>query len=90
MAGVELGTIADFKSQSGDCQPGTGVWIAAIAMNHKLNANLLRRSVEQTEGKLRALLTGDKVMVRFATTPAFVPPALETGNIQPSTGRPPD
>jgi transposase-like protein len=78
---------AEFKAQVVAACRGPGVSLAAIALNHQLNANLLRRWVEQAEGKPPARVTGDGVTVPSATTPAFVPLALETRNVQPTAIR---
>jgi transposase len=76
----------EFKAQVVAACQGPGVSIAAIALHHKLNANLLRRWVEQAEGKVPALL-GSEVPVQSATTPAFVPVPLETRNAHPAAIR---
>jgi transposase len=61
------------------CQ-GPGVSLAAIALHHKLNANLLRRWVEQAEGNERFLVARSEVSVPSAAAPAFVSLPLETRN----------
>jgi transposase-like protein len=78
---------AEFKAQVVAACRRPGVSLAAIALNHKLNANLLRRWVEQAEGKRPALVTGDGVTEPSATAPAFVSLALETKHVQPTAIR---
>ena len=76
----------EFKAQVVAACQGPGVSIAAIALHHKLNANLLRRWVEQAEARVPAL-AGSEVAVQSATTPAFVPVPLETRNANPAAIR---
>lgn len=52
------------------CQ-GPRVSLAAIALYHKLNANLLRRQVEQTEVNERVLVARGDVSVPSPAAPAF-------------------
>ncbi len=47
----------EFKAQVVAACQGPGVSLAAIALHHKLNANLLRRWVEQAEGNERFLVS---------------------------------
>jgi transposase-like protein len=74
----------EFKAQVVAACQGPGVSLAAIALHHKLNANLLRRWVEQAE-------TNDCVLVARSDLAApppppaapaleFVPLPLETRN----------
>ena len=70
-----------FKVQATACQ-GPGVSLAAVALHHKLNANLLRRWVEQAEGNDRVLVARSEVSVQSA--PAIVPLPLETRNARTS------
>jgi transposase len=58
----------------------TGVSVAAIALAHRLNANLLRRWIDQAEGRLPKGLPGRPADLQPAAAPAFVPIGLETRN----------
>jgi transposase-like protein len=78
---------AEFKAQVVAACQGPGVSIAAIALHHRLNANRLRRWVEKAEGKPPALIMDNEVAAPSATTPAFVPVALETRHVQPGAIR---
>ncbi|MFM0351693.1 IS66-like element accessory protein TnpA [Paraburkholderia sp. RL17-347-BIC-D] len=70
----------EFKAQVVAACQGPGVSLAAIALHHQLNANLLRRWVEQAEGNERFLVARSEVSVPSAATPAFVSLPLETRN----------
>jgi transposase len=70
----------EFKAQVVAACQRPGVSLAAIALHHKLNANLLRRRVEQAEGTERVLMARSNLVVSSAATPAFVPLPLETRN----------
>ncbi|MFS8981200.1 transposase [Cupriavidus necator] len=72
----------EFKAQVVAACQGPGVSIAAIALHHKLNANLLRRWVDQAEENVPALIVGSEVAVQRAATPAFVPVPLESRNVR--------
>jgi transposase len=74
----------EFKTQVVAACQGPGVSLAAIALHHKLNANLLRRWVERSEGNVTALTAGSDVTLQSATTPAFVPVPLETKDARPA------
>ncbi|KAF7961915.1 transposase [Cupriavidus sp. UYMU48A] len=74
----------EFKAQVVAACQGPGVSIAAIALHHKLNANLLRRWVDQAEGNVPALIVGGEVAVQPVATPAFVPVPLEMRNVRPT------
>ncbi|MFJ4291200.1 IS66-like element accessory protein TnpA [Cupriavidus sp. NPDC089707] len=74
----------EFKAQVVAACQGPGVSIAAIALHHKLNANLLRRWVDQAEGNVLAPIVGGAVAVQPAAMPAFVPVPLETRNLRPT------
>jgi hypothetical protein len=74
----------EFKAQVVAVCQGQGVSLAAIALQHKVNANLLRRWVEQAEGNGRELVAGSDVAVRSAVAPAFVPVSYDTGNVRPA------
>lgn len=58
--------------------------LSAIALHHKLNANLLRRWVEQAEENERVLVPHIDVAVQSAAAPAFVPVPLEARSMRPS------
>jgi transposase-like protein len=60
------------------------VSLAALALHHKLNANLLRRWVEQAEGSARVAVASSEVAVQSAEAPAFVPVPLDTMNVRPA------
>jgi transposase len=68
----------EFKAQVVAASRGTGVSVAAVALEHKLNANLLRRWIDQAEGRLPRRLPGRPAHSQAASLPAFVPVALET------------
>ena len=74
----------EFKAQVVAACEGPGVSLAAIALHHKLNANLLRRWVEQAEGNERLLVSRSDVAVQSAVVPAFVPLPLDTKNVRPA------
>lgn len=56
------------------CQ-GIGVSVAAVALEHRLNANLLRRWIDQAEGRLPKRPLG-RPPATPPSLPAFVPVAL--------------
>ncbi|MEM5318633.1 transposase [Paraburkholderia sp. JHI869] len=68
----------EFKATVVAACHGTGVSVAAVALEHRLNANLLRRWIDQAEGRLPKGLPGRPVDLQPAPAPAFVPIALET------------
>ena len=70
----------EFKARVVAACHGTGVSVSAVALEHRLNANLLRRWIDQAEGRLPKGLPGLPVDLQPATAPAFVPVALETRN----------
>ncbi|TCF98177.1 hypothetical protein BZM26_27120 [Paraburkholderia strydomiana] len=76
----------EFKAQVVAACQGPGVSIAAIALHHKLNANLLRRWVEQAETNDCVLVARSDLAARppaaptATPTPEFVPLPLETRN----------
>jgi transposase-like protein len=74
----------EFKAQVVAASQGPGVSLAAIALHHKLNANLLRRWVEQAEGNGRLQVPSGDVAVQAAaaSAPAFVPIPLDTRNVR--------
>jgi transposase-like protein len=55
----------------------TGVSVPAVALEHRLNANLLRRWLDQAEGRLPKRLPGRPADAESASLPAFVPVAIE-------------
>lgn len=69
----------EFKAQAVAACQGPGVSLAAIALHYKLNANLLRRWVEQAERNDCVLVARSDV-----AAPAFVPLPLETRNAPPA------
>ncbi|WP_172317684.1 IS66-like element accessory protein TnpA [Paraburkholderia solitsugae] len=74
----------EFKAQVVAACQGPGVSLAAIALRHKLNANLLRRWVEQAEGNECFIIARSELSVPSAATPAFVPLPLETEDVRPA------
>jgi transposase len=70
----------EFKAQVVAACQGAGVSLAAIALHHKLNANLLRRWVDQAETNDCVLVARRDVAAPLtaATAPEFVPLPLET------------
>ncbi|WP_353558085.1 transposase [Paraburkholderia terrae] len=64
------------------CQ-GIGVSVAAVALEHRLNANLLRRWIDQAEGRLPRRPLG-RPPATPPSLPAFVPVALTTPSPQSS------
>ncbi|MFM0610343.1 transposase, partial [Paraburkholderia sediminicola] len=62
----------EFKAQVVTACHGPKVSLAAIALHHKLNANLLRRWVEQAEVNERVLIARSDVSVPSPAAPAFV------------------
>lgn len=65
------------------CQ-ATGVSVAAVAMEHRLNANLLRRWIDQAEGRLPPGMPGRPAEVQTLRSPTFVPVALEQRSARPA------
>ncbi|NVH74212.1 IS66 family insertion sequence element accessory protein TnpB [Paraburkholderia sp. JPY432] len=51
--------------------------VAAVALEHRLNANLLRRWLDQAEGRLPKRLPGRPADAESVPLPAFVPVAIE-------------
>jgi transposase-like protein len=72
----------EFKAQVVAACQRPGVSLAAIALHHKLNANLLRRWVEQAETNDCVLVARSDMATPLVATPApeFVPLPLETLN----------
>lgn len=70
----------EFKARVVAACHGTGVSVAAIALEHRLNANLLRRWIDQAEGRLPKGLPGRPADTPSVAAPAFVPIPLETRN----------
>lgn len=56
----------EFKAQVVAACQRPGVSLAAIALHHKLNVNLLRRWVEQAEGNERFLVTSKRNRLAYA------------------------
>ena len=74
----------EFKAQVVAACRRPGVSLAAIALDHRLNANLLRRWVEQAEGNARVPVASSDVGVPSAQVPAFVPVPLDMMNVRPA------
>ncbi|MCP3728752.1 transposase [Paraburkholderia sp. CNPSo 3272] len=70
----------EFKAKVVAACHGTGVSVAAVALEHRLNANLLRRWIDQAEGKAPKGLAGRPADPQPVPAPAFVPVVLETRN----------
>jgi transposase len=68
----------EFKARVVAACRGTGVSVAAIALEHWLNANLLRRWIDQAEGWLPSGLPVRPADMQPAPAPAFVPIALDS------------
>jgi len=64
----------EFKAEVVAACQGPGVSVAAIALMHKLNANLLRRWLEKAESS--ATTTGSDVVVMKPSEAAPIPPAF--------------
>jgi transposase len=65
------------------CQ-ATGVSVAAVALEHGLNANLLRRWIDQAEGRLPRGMPRHPSEVQPLPSPTFVPVALEQRSMRPA------
>jgi transposase len=68
----------EFKAEVVAACQGPGVSLAAIALHHTLNANLLRRWVEQAERNDCVLVARSDVAAPSAAAPAFVSLLQET------------
>jgi transposase len=64
----------EFKAEVVAACQGPGVSVAAIALMHKLNANLLRRWLEKAESD--ATTTGSDVVAMKPSAAAPIPPAF--------------
>jgi transposase-like protein len=64
----------EFKAEVVAACQGPGVSVAAIALMHKLNANLLRRWLEKAESG--ATTTGSDVVAMKPSAAAPIPPAF--------------
>jgi transposase len=73
-----------FKAEVVAAFRATGVSVAAVATEHGLNANLLRRWIEQAEGILPRRMPGRASEVQPLPAPAFVPVALEQRSMRPA------
>ncbi|MEN8518109.1 transposase, partial [Burkholderia sp. RS02] len=67
----------EFKARVVAACQGIGVSVAAVALEHRLNANLLRRWIDQAEGRLPKRPLG-RPPATPPSLPAFVPLALGT------------
>ncbi|WP_434113705.1 IS66-like element accessory protein TnpA [Paraburkholderia caffeinilytica] len=74
----------EFKAQVVAACQGPGVSLAAIALHHKLNANLLRRWVEQAETNDCVLVARSDMAAPSPPAPSFVPLPLETRSARPA------
>ncbi|MCC8401884.1 transposase [Paraburkholderia sp. MMS20-SJTN17] len=74
----------EFKAQVVAACQGPGASLAAIALHHKLNANLPRRWVEQAERNDCVLVARSDVAAPSVAAPAFVPLPLETRSARPA------
>ncbi len=81
----------EFKAQVVAACQRPGVSIAAIALMHQVNANLLRRWVNEAESRSPTQITTATapsslapVALTAPVTPAFVPIRLDEANSQPS------
>jgi hypothetical protein len=63
----------EFKAEVVVACNGTEVAITAIALAHRLNANLLRRWIDQAEGRLPKGMSAPPTDLQPAAVPAFVP-----------------
>jgi transposase-like protein len=72
----------EFKARVVAACQGPGVSLAAIALHYRLNANLLRRWVEQADGNEHVPVARSDVGVPSAVAPAFVPVPLEARNVR--------
>jgi transposase-like protein len=68
----------EFKAQVVAACQGPGVSIAAIALHHQLNANLLRRWVDKAEAKAAGRSEGHALAVPTTPAAAFVQVPVET------------
>jgi transposase len=73
-----------FKAEAVAACQAAGVSVAAVALEHKLNANLLRRWIDQAEGRLPPGMPGRPSEVQTLPSPAFVPVALEQRGARPA------
>ncbi|WP_229517509.1 IS66-like element accessory protein TnpA [Paraburkholderia terrae] len=73
----------EFKAKVVATCQGIGVSVAAVALEHRLNANLLRRWIDQAEGRLPRRPLG-RPPTTPPSLPAFVPVALTTPSPQSS------
>ena len=69
----------EFKAQVVAACQGIGVSVAAVALEHRLNANLLRRWIDQAEGRLTKRPLG-RPPAAPPSLPAFVPVAVGAPN----------
>ncbi|WP_321857455.1 IS66-like element accessory protein TnpA [Paraburkholderia tropica] len=71
----------EFKARVVAACQGTGVSVSAVALEHRLNANLLRRWLDQAEGRLPKRLSESPVEAQSTQLPAFVPVAMGAKDI---------
>lgn len=74
---------AEFKAQVVAACRGPGVSIAAMALEHRLNANLLRRWVTEAEGNGEAglIAAGNGSQTPIPASAAFVPVELPRSSV---------
>ena len=73
-----------FKAEVVGACRATGVSVAAVALEHGLNANLLRRWIDQAEGRVPRGMPGRPSEVQPLPSPTFVPVALEQRSMRPA------
>lgn len=71
----------EFKARVVAACQVTGVSVAAVALEHRLNANLLRRWLDQADGRLRKRLSGRPAEAESTPSPAFVPVSIGAKDI---------
>jgi transposase len=74
----------EFKAQVVAACQGPGVSLAAIALHHKLNPNLVRRWVEQAERNDCVLVAHSDVAAPSVAAPASVPLPLDPRSARPT------
>jgi len=67
----------EFKARVVADRQVTGVSVAAVALEHRLNANLLCRWLDEAEGRLPKRLSGRPADADSAPLLAFIPVAIE-------------
>ncbi|WP_429549068.1 transposase [Paraburkholderia youngii] len=75
----------EFKARVVAACQVAGVSVAVVALGHRLSANLLRRWLDQAEGRLRKRLPGPPADAESVPLPAFVPVAIEVKDAHSTT-----